>query len=659
MCGIAGIIAFQDNNYVTQIGDMTNEIRHRGPDDEGFVMINSGNVEIAGGDDTPDSVYKSGHNYSPEKHYKDANGAFEIALGHRRLSIIDLSPAGHQPMCDDSKSVWVVYNGEIYNFIELRAELSGKGHVFHSDSDTEVLINAYLEWGYECLHHFNGMFAFLLYDGKKNFLFAARDRYGIKPLYYYQTGDYIAFASEIKQFTVLPGWEAQLNRQRAYDFLANGLLDHTNETLFKNVYQLRGGEYIYKKIDDYKNKVTAETWYDLNRTKDHHGFQAAVNRFGELFKDSVNLRLRSDVAVGSCLSGGLDSSSIVCVARQILSEKGAGENQKTFSACSDDSRFDERPYIEQVHANTGVKSHYVFPTVDMLFDDNRTMTWHMDEPFSTTSIFAQWNVFSLASQHGVKVMLDGQGADEQLAGYKSSFFPVRLYFLASRFAFFSLLKELKYFQEIHGISYKNSLISLAKFILKEKIPNRLVMALRKKKKSDEWISLTDIRTDRYQTPRKINSVHAMTYNQNRYTILPRLLHWEDRNSMAHSIEARVPFLDYRLVDYLYNQPDSYKLSKGITKKILRESMKGVLPEGVRNRMEKLGFALPEEDWIKMHGKEKFREQFHLAVGASKGVIKESVLADFDKFVDSNIKSDLPVWRIISFGIWMDLFHVKN
>ena len=434
MCGVSGFFSITPET-ANVVGQMTDLIRHRGPDDEGFVLFQSLSAmpRICGGQDTPSDAYQAGTAYAPkEKLNTLSDYPVALALGHRRLSIVDLSPMGHQPMSSADGRYWIVYNGEVYNHVELRAELEACGYQFVSHSDTEVIIAAYREWGKEAVTRFNGMFGFLIYDREQCSLFVARDRFGVKPLYYQVTESGIAFASEIKQFTVLPHWQAQMNGQRVYDFLNWGITDHTDETLFAGVFQLRGGQALeldLQAITDGRQhyvaggKLPVFSWYQLKPQPFVGTMSDASEQFRDKLVDAVRLRLRADVPVGSCLSGGLDSSSIVCIANQLLREQDAHSLQKTFSACADVAKFDERKWIDIVVNATDVDAHYVYPALSGLFDEAPAITWHQDEPFGSTSIYAQWSVFRLAAEQKVKVMLDGQGADEQLAGYHGFFGP--------------------------------------------------------------------------------------------------------------------------------------------------------------------------------------------------------------------------------------------
>ena len=385
MCGISGIID-QTKQPVApdKIKRMNDLIAHRGPDDEGFFF---------------------GKNF---------------ALGHRRLAIIDLSKDGHQPMTYRDKFT-ITYNGEIYNYLELRADLEKEGYRFQSKTDTEVILAAYAKWGKECVEHFNGMWAFAIHDRANNIIFCSRDRFAIKPFYYTTIRNRFCFGSEIKQFTAVPGWRPVMNSLRIFDFLNHAMLDHTEETMFSGVHQLRGGHNLIYNLSSHS--YTTRRWYALESQISQLaiGEEEASDRFLDLFTDSVRLRLRSDVKVGSCLSGGLDSSAIVCIMNELLKADEKIGSQETVSSCYDISAVDEKKFIEAVTWQTQVKSHYVFPRFEDLFSSLKKLLWHQDEPFSTTSIFAQWHVFAEAKRNGLTVMLDGQGADEYLVGYHRFF----------------------------------------------------------------------------------------------------------------------------------------------------------------------------------------------------------------------------------------------
>ena len=627
MCAIAAIIG-NYSDKTTMIKKMTDLVIHRGPDGEGS--------------------------------YVDPL----IALGHRRLSIIDLSQNGHQPMAFGD--LIITYNGEVYNYLELKDELIRLGHTFKTGSDTEVILVSYKQWGKDCLNRFNGMFSFVIYDQKQKQIFAARDRFGVKPFYYWQPeGGPLFIASEIKQFTCLPGWKAALNLQLAYDFLNHSLLDHTAETFFKNVHQLRPGHFFEICLDNFKTAdgIDPKQWYDLKAkltSKLPADNSVASFRFLELFKNSVSLRLRSDVAVGSCLSGGLDSSSIVCVMNQLLNSSSVGgqnnSKQKTFSACSDVKQFDEREFIDDVVNSIGVDAQYTYPDQNKLFEVLDKLIWHQDEPFGSTSVFAQWCVFELAKNNQVKVMLDGQGADEQLAGYHS-YFPIFWMQLLRRFSWILLFRELSLAKKIHGYSYIKSF----KMILGLALPAWALSFLRRlfSHNAKDFFSFPD--SVKKENPLKVfsalGSIKQASLAQVSKTNLQMLLHWEDRNSMAHSVESRVPFLDYRLVEFNLGLPDSQKLNAATTKVILRNAMKGILPEKIRMRMDKLGFVTPEIVWVTKRAPELFRKKLQEAVEVSGGLIKQEIMDYFELVLKGEKTFDFVIWRALCFGVWIKSFNV--
>lgn len=674
MCGLSAIVSLRPEPLAGLIRAMTNVIRHRGPDDEGYGLFLLANQQprIYGGKDTPDETYHSDISYAPSAPLESsAPEANFLAFGHRRLSILDISPAGHQPMSGANGRYWITYNGEIYNFLELRAELRQLGHAFYTQTDTEVLLAAYAEWGRDCLHRFNGMFSFLLFDTHKRVLFAARDRFGVKPLYYWVSGEgFIAFASEIKQFSVLPGWSARVNPQRAYDFLNWSLIDHTSETLFRGVYQLRNGEALELPCGDGQQVASCTSggtlpvyqWYRLEVQDFSGNFADAARQFYELLTDSVRLRLRADVPVGSCLSGGLDSSSIVCAMNELLKSQHAHALQKTFSACADVPRFDERAFIDEVTRHTQTEAHHVYPPLDSLFETLDSITLHQDEPFGSTSIYAQWHVFALARKNGVKVMLDGQGADELLGGYHSYFSPF-LAQLVRRGRWLRLWREITAITAVHGYSKLWSIQQAMNNLLPEFIRQPLRSLAGKSSVSPYWIDFSRLDAqpvDPFMAAggAKCPSIQALSRAQLLRTNVQMLLHWEDRNSMAHSIEARVPFLDYRLVEFALGLPEPFKIKRGVTKRVLREGMRNVLPERIRNRMDKLGFVTPEEDWVRQRNPEGFRRALREAVETSSGILNDNTLTFLEDIISERRPFNFAVWRWISFGNWMKVFAVK-
>lgn len=628
MCGISGLFGALSNDAVGIVRDMNDVIAHRGPSGSGEWM----------------------------------EGA--VVLGHRRLSILDLSNAGAQPMHYLERYV-IVYNGEVYNHIELRAELESLGYLFSSHTDTEVIIAAYAEWGEACLDKFNGMWAFALYDRKKCQLFLARDRFGVKPLYLWRSPEgFFAFASEIKQFTVLPGWSALLDHQCAYDFLVWGALDHTEGTLFRGVRQMRGGQSLLVDLLEQERLKTVDelpvkTWYSLPEKKFEGEFDKAVEQFTSIFEDAVRLRLRADVAVGSCLSGGLDSGSIVTVMSRLLRANGAGEQQKTFTYRDYHSAYDEWDFARSVVELTGVKALQTYPERSGFFNVVDQLIWHQDEPFGSTSIYAQWRVFEDAAENRVVVMLDGQGADELLAGYRTFIGPYLAGLIrAGKWCNFlseglamrrgrhqSLARIFLYFGDAMLPSWMRSF--LQKLMGRGATPGWLGIHRLKAHVGDPFSSLLSSR----------DSLQGQSRAQLTATNLQMLLHWEDRNSMAHSIEARVPFLDYRLVEFALSLPDSFKMRRGYTKSVLREAMKGILPEKVRMRTDKMGFVTAEEVWLRQEHTDDFRHALRDSIAASQGVLLPKALDNLEEMIAGKRPFSSEPWRQICFGLWMRRFAV--
>ncbi|MGV3628271.1 MAG: asparagine synthase (glutamine-hydrolyzing) [Betaproteobacteria bacterium] len=666
MCGISALIG-ADVISPELLGAFSETVRHRGPDGEGMAFFCGPDLVPAarGSKDTPPAAYESALPYGPGRGPLPSNPT--VALAHRRLSILDLSPAGHQPMCCTEGKSWITYNGEIYNYLELREELCALGHRFATGTDTEVILAAYAEWGTACLERFQGMFAFVVVDRSKRRLFAARDRFGIKPAYYHVSNSgVLAFASEIKQFTVLPGWSARLNRQRAYDFLAWNTHDHTAETLFAGVFQLRGGELLDLPLDEALalsrrpgSRLPVQRWY--SPAHDDHPTEPAEQAFRAHLENSVALHLRSDVPVGSCLSGGLDSSAIVCLANRSLRAGGALSQQRTFSATCDVPALDERRYMQSVVDLTGVDAHYVEPTSSGLFAEFDRLAWHQDEPFGSTSIYAQWNVFRAASDSGVRVMLDGQGADELLAGYHT-YFGALFAKILRQGRIPTLLGECTAAQRMHGRNWLWSLQQCANFTLPEVLRQPLRRRAGRTSANPRWLDVARLGVNPVDPhlasgASKARSVRELSRAQLTSTSVPALLHYEDRDSMAHSIEARVPFLHHPLAEFCLGLRDEDKISGGITKRVLRQSMRGILPDLVRDRTDKLGFVTPEAHWMRSEPG-PFLDAMADAISLSGGIINSDAAALVQNFVEGSGQFDHAAWRAISFGRWLRVFSVN-
>jgi asparagine synthase (glutamine-hydrolysing) len=562
---------------------------------------------------------------------------------------------------------WITYNGEVYNYKELRDDLIKLGHSFSTKSDTEVIIASYIQWGVDCLNRFNGMWAFTIYDTVLNEIFMSRDRFGIKPFYYWFSPEgCFAFASEIKQFTEVDGWSAKINPQRAYDYLVYSITDHTDECMFDGVFQIPGGYYFKANINEIKpglnKKIPLTKWYEIEDNKFNGSFESAAAEFNRLFKDAINLHLRSDVPVGSALSGGLDSSAIVCEIDAILRSKGLQHRKKTFTSCSDFEKYDERKWVEIVGANTSIETHYVYPDCKDLFKMINSLTWQHDEPFQSLSPYLGFHVFQLAAQNGIKVLFNGQGADEYLGGYRQFAIP-RYMKMFRKLQWLKLIREI-----IHtSKSYPLNLASLLKMMLHSLVP----LFIRRKlgRRIDRYSGIKNLINKKSlrarplhpydEIPLKKETVPQISKHLTFFSTLPRYLKWEDRNSMANSVEARVPFLDYRLVEFCYNLPDDYLDFKGENKRILREGLKGILPEEIRCRKDKMGFSSPEEEWVKVVDPGLFRSKLKEAVEISEGIIKPEAIEYFEKIIAGELPFDFTYWRLIQFAEWMKIYILKK
>lgn len=567
MCGIAGIVSNKKkDNLENMINGMLETIVHRGPDGSG------------------------------KKFFDD-----KVALGHRRLAIIDLSEKGLQPM-EWNKRYWITFNGEIYNYKELREQLiKEKNFSFESETDTEVILAAFAAWGEKCVNYFNGMWSFVIFDRNNQKMFCSRDRYGVKPFYYSMVDDYFVFGSEIKEILKISKGLIKANQKNLEAFLVNGLLDTNNETMFEGIFQLEGGCNLW--LDNKTLNYKIERWHHIEKIKSNSfGKKKNCEIFRKKLFLAIRLRLRSDVPIGSCLSGGLDSSAIVCIANSILKEEKDNVEQYTITSCFTDEKYDEQKYADAVTEKTGTISYKIYPDIDKFFKEIDKIVWHMDEPFISMSMFAQWNIFREAKRKGLKVMLDGQGADEQLAGY-TSFYNALFYDLLKKGKVKRLFREIKGFKRIRAESEKMSTVErVFSLIARFMIPGSLLYKIRLRyndKKTELPFAKRMYFNDVIMSKNKLcdgKNQQRFVYG-NMYTGMRALLHYEDRDSMAHSIEARVPFLDADLSEFIYSIPLEEKIEDGKTKDILREALKDVLPESIYRRYSKLGFVTPQDAWI--------------------------------------------------------------
>jgi asparagine synthase (glutamine-hydrolysing) len=657
MCGIAGL--YNRDGRPVDLGlleAMTQTLAHRGPDGEGYALMTPGGrektVPVIGR--LSDSVGRGTHRYA-------------VGFGHRRLAIIDPSPLGHQPMASEDGQVWITYNGEIYNYRELRAELTQRGHRFRSGTDTEVVLQAYCEWGDGCLSLLNGMFAFALWDGRRDRLFCARDRFGIKPFYYRLDGDRVLFASEIKALLKDGSYRPAPDARAVYDYLVDGRQDHTDGTFFAGIRQLKPGHLL--SVQDGAFAITP--WWEF--TSCVAGRRAAAPRddgevateFRERFEDAIRLHLRSDVPVGSCLSGGLDSSSIVCTAHALLSSPSAdrhavpaGGRLQTFSSCFDDAAFDERPYMHPVVKQVGADAHEVFPDGLALFDELPLVLWHQDEPFAGMSILAQWAVMRAVGGAGVKVVLDGQGADELCWGYPG-YLGSRVADLVRTGRWAAAGREWADWRRLHGGLQPTAAAEFVRGL----VPDGAARWLRARVLGyGAWVpsDFASACQDRAAQAgsRGLHDLTAGDAHMVRSVVqdLPALLHYEDRNSMAFSVEARVPFLDHRLGEWLAGLSPEHKIRNGMTKVVMRDAMTGVLPERVRQRTDKMGFVVPQDQWLRVTLRSRIEELLSSERMRARPYWRIEVLRDWYRQYCQGRRSIGPaVWRWINLESWLRRF----
>lgn len=608
MCGISGIINL-DNTLVQEknIRTMMLKMKHRGPDDDGVYIENN------------------------------------VGLGFVRLSILDLSLAGHQPMHSKDGRYVLIFNGEIYNYIEIRDELKDK-YLFTTGTDSEVILAAYHEWGDEFLNRLNGMFAIVIHDKKTNRIFGARDRFGIKPFYYYFDGNQFIFASEIDPIINVMPVPVSPNLESVYHFLVHNRTDYSKKTFFNEISKVGKGECFH--IDS--NGLVFEKWYDLETEVNKSKGLKSTSEFREMFVDSVRLRMRADVPVGVCLSGGLDSSTIVKVISDILKHK----NVNSFSAIyKKGQKGDESHFIESLKRNPEI-SHFIKLNEKNFLDDIDDLLKIHAEPFPGTAVYSQYKVMQLANNKST-VLLDGQGADEYLAGY-SYFYGVYYKELIKKLKFKTLFKEVYYYLKLY--KNLNSIISTIFYFLPSSIRNKL-----ENKKRGDYIdkrllkaySKNDFIANKLHGS---NGLKMSLINHFNYK-MEHLLKWEDLNSMAFSIESRVPFLDYRVVEKTIASTNDFKISSGFTKKVLRDSFIDILPKEIYNRKDKIGFLNPRDEWFKNPEIiKRFKEVFTSPnFNKYKFVDSEQFQRIYSSFLNGKKDYSKEIWKVYVLQKWFDKY----
>lgn len=604
MCGIAGIINFNGRPVEKEnLTAMMKNMKHRGPDDEGVYIHD------------------------------------DFGLGHVRLSIIDLSKAGHQPMFSTDRRYVITFNGEIYNYIELREELE-KDYVFRSRTDTEVILAGYQVWGKNCLDRFNGDFAFVIYDHKNKEFFGARDRFGIKPLYYYLDHEKLIFASETKAILPLSP-HRKPNDKLIFEYLLYNRTDQYLDTFFKGIKKLQHGYFFLIK----NNRFSLHQWYNLSEKI--HPIDLTPEQYRRELQSSINLRLRSDVPVGVSLSGGIDSSAITSI---VLKDFGMDKLQ-TFSAVyGADSWADESGFINEYEKDLS-NMHFTYPSGDSFFNDFKPFIRAHCEPVSSVGPYGQFKVMELAKGK-VSVTLDGQGADEMLGGYHN-FFGAYFKELLDTWRWYM------FFKESWAYTIKHQSLNPFKYLsfyylpsrIKNMITSRINGSLSREFYQDMEGSST-IDKDLY-SPRSLNESLLQHFEFK----LEHLLKWDDLNSMAFSIESRVPFLDHHLVEKTLSLPPERKIYKGTTKHILRESVKNILPSKIYGRVDKKGFTTPSDDWLRQKGFQDYVwDMLHSKSFESRGYFDvDDCKRKYARHLEKKATHTVDIWKWINIHVWFEEF----
>lgn len=634
MCGIAGIVSLSGFDPRVLMA-MTDLVSYRGPDGKGLVFIDVRSGSMG------ESIYN-----------RDTVPLLEkpsLGFGARRLAILDLSDLGLQPMQIERGDYWITYNGEIYNYLEIRNELERLGELFRTHTDTEVILRAYRQWGQDCVKRFNGMWAFAIWDRKQRKLFCSRDRFGVKPFYYFVSNSELVFGSEIKQVLAYPRVPHIANQSVVLQYLERGVQDYSQDTFFTGIRQLLPGHSMTLDLNNTSISAEVAQYWELSLNQVVRVSEKdAIEQFKTLLQRAVTWRLRSDVPVGSCLSGGLDSSSVVMLATKAKRTK----EFHSFSSCFEEDGLDERPYIEEVVSASGVTPHYVFPRDTDFWNDFNCLIWHQDEPFSGTTVYAQWCVMRAARQSGIPVLLDGQGGDETLCGYRKFYI----------FYLWHLFKSINPRLIPESISW---IRNIGKNPWSWNSAKRYVPWLRSEKLLLARVGNPELLSEK-QPAAQVSLGPGTGIRQRQkddlmYYSIPALLHYEDRNSMAHSIEARVPMLDYELAQFAVNCPPSLKLRDGWTKWILRRALRGVLPELVRLRKSKLGFSTPQGQWLREDVRGMIRSVVHESKLKTERILSlDKVRQEIGGFLSGAGGSldESQSFRILNLELWARAFNVS-
>lgn len=624
MCGILGgywRTAPSDlgNNLAIALGTM----RHRGPNDSGY--------EIQNGEQG------------------------SVVVGQTRLSVIDLSAGGHQPMMTADGRYALVFNGEIYNYKEVRTELIALGHAFGTVSDSEVLLKAWVEWGQGCLDKLIGMFAFAVHDRLDQTLTCVRDAFGIKPLFYTHSPGRLVFASELPTILALAGGNWAPDLQRGYDYVVHGDYDSTESTFVKGVKHLLPGRLLVFDAATGEVRETRRWWRVPTAQTSRLSFADAADAVREMFLDNIRMHLRSDVPLGAALSGGIDSSAIVCAMRHVEPDMPI----HTFSYIAEGNSVSEERWVDKVNAYTGAVGHKVVATPGDLVRDIDTIIRAQGEPFGGTSIYAQYRVYQLAREHGVTVTLDGQGADELLAGYEGYPGERMLSLMEGRGEGPLAAAEFaRGWGEWPGRSHRRAWMYFGREVLPDG-PYAQARRFMGRSAAPAWLNtaflaeagvqLRERRPPRSAEARGRRVVEKLTHAL-QVRGLPHLLRHGDRNSMQFSVESRVPFLTTPMAELLLSLPEDYLISaQGETKSVFRAAMRGIVPDAILDRRDKIGFATPEQEWFVTLA-DQAREWLRGADNVP-FLHRVPLLQAFDAMVSGRTPFSWQAWRWINYIRW--------
>ena len=636
MCGIAGIIinneSFRDNNIdlLDIIEGMLKEVKHRGPDYTSYIGFSLSNGKTIRRREDKSVLKPPG-----------------VVIGHARLSILDLTPSGHQPMGDENKRFWIVHNGEVYNYIEIRNELKRLGYGFSTGTDTEVILKAYVEWGKDSVKKFNGMWAFCIYDSYLRKIFCSRDRFGIKPLYYYWMPGIFIFASEVKQLLKTPWVHRDIDFKTILDLVLWNLENHTYETFIKEIRMFPQGTYFEVPINELTNPPKFTKFWHLKPFR-FRNEKEAIKKFRFLIEESVKLRLRSDVPVGITLSGGLDSSSVTSLVGK--GETGNSDNIVAFNVDYGIRGFTEKIYAETVAKEAKIKLVTLTPTFEDLKSDWNNFIWYMEQPVPSLSYFSNYEIYKLIHDHEIRVVLTGQGGDELLLGYDRYRAFLNL-FLLKKGEVWSALKNIKETHQSGSMDLKRQLSLFVYFslpLLRKLLRLKIVKPFLK----SEFLKKFELNDKYLYESSKHSDWKEMQIKETFYFQLPHLLHHEDHMSMAHSVETRLPFLDHRLLELIQGVEYNLLFRNGYTKFILREALKDILPAKVRLRKDKMGFDTPTGMLIRKN-KGLFLPLLERNIDDPIFDIRRVI-----NFFDDERLNERLLCTIVSYLTWKELFNIK-